>query len=99
MSTLTDPTFGEHDLDDEQERNNPDRVSGTVEITPPSYPLGDDVLPILGTYYVKDHEFGKHWCFWNIAIHKPYRGAGSLCKSYVYDLDDVTKQRGRTCLY
>ena len=100
MATVNDHMFGTDDPD-ERERNNPDRMSGTVGMQPHSFRslVEEDVLPILGTYYVEDYVFGKRWYFWNIMTHNPFRGIGSDEKSYVYDLDDVTKQHGHTCLY
>ena len=86
---------------DEQELTNPDRVSGTVFMVPPPLPEGaiPDSPNEAVTYFVEDNLFGKRWYFWNIMTHNPYRGLGSMSKSYVYDAEDALKQSGNTCLY
>ena len=98
---------------DQAELTNPNRVAGTVVMVPPPLPEGaipdppnDQAEALISpahleaaTYYVEDNLFGKRWLFWNILTHNPYRGLGSMSKSYVYDAEDALKQSGNTCLY
>ena len=67
----------------EQNCDNDDRVSGTVWHA--SAPQDKDVL---GRYYVID-QAGERWVFWNTILY-----LGTTYRSYVYDQDDMFKQRG-----
>lgn len=97
---------------DDLERTNPLRITGTVGVEPlPNAAawLHDQSLPaavneanaVSATmaYYVEDGTYGKRWYFGNVTHWNPYRGLGSMSKSFMYDVDDALKERGHTYMH
>ena len=68
---------------DEEERNDPARVTGTVECV---NDIGDSAL-------VRDDRDGKLYWFDNTIAKNPFRGLGSQERSYVIGVDDPEKKK------
>lgn len=68
---------------DEEERNDPARVTGTVECVSG---IGDSA-------FVRDDRDGKFYWFDNAIAKNPFRGIGSQERTYVIGVDDPEKKK------